>query len=389
MTELWDFSTAAFAEEDREAGWRQALASVGITSLDIPAHPHFFGITAVRRTPDESEYVFVSSRAQSFSIARPAQSEALLLLVMEGKGKICSGDDGASLSVISGDFLFGAPRQPIKAAFEDDLRLLLLRLPRNLLTPRLLAPLPEQPQILSGDLSFSALFADLMSSLSTKFAAMNADQFRSVETMIAEFLATSVARDGNAAMLGGVTGRRAGLLQRISRSIERRLSESELSLAQVAAENGMSVRNLQKLFESFDRTFSTYVRSRRLERAREDLASPLLAQLSISEICYRWGFTDPAYFSRAFREEFGVSPREFRRVPHLHMDDEREGRDLRRGPPRGSASEAEADARPADHGLERPVAPPPARLAATNWPTQVRLWAARGPRAGSARAVFS
>ena len=60
-------------------------------------------------------------------------------------------------------------------------------------------------------------------------------------------------------------------------------------------------------------TFSGYVRSRRLERCRNDLASPLYAHLSITEICYRWGFNASAHFSRAFREQFKQSPRDYRR----------------------------------------------------------------------------
>jgi AraC-like DNA-binding protein len=35
--------------------------------------------------------------------------------------------------------------------------------------------------------------------------------------------------------------------------------------------------------------------------------------VSITETCFRWGFNDSATFSRAFRAEFGVSPREYRR----------------------------------------------------------------------------
>lgn len=43
-----------------------------------------------------------------------------------------------------------------------------------------------------------------------------------------------------------------------------------------------------------------------------DLSSPQHARLSISEICFRWGFNGSAHFSRAFREQYGLSPREFR-----------------------------------------------------------------------------
>ncbi len=76
----------------------------------------------------------------------------------------------------------------------------------------------------------------------------------------------------------------------------------------------MSPRYLQKLFKSADETFGHYILARRLERCRADLASPLCRQLSISEICFRWGFNGSAHFSRVFRDRFGASPREFRRA---------------------------------------------------------------------------
>ena len=40
---------------------------------------------------------------------------------------------------------------------------------------------------------------------------------------------------------------------------------------------------------------------------------PLHDELSISDICFRWGFNGSAHFSRAFRKEYGLSPREYRR----------------------------------------------------------------------------
>jgi len=101
-------------------------------------------------------------------------------------------------------------------------------------------------------------------------------------------------------------------LQRLCQTIETLLPDPDLSLRRVADEEGVSPRYVQKLFASANETFSHYLRSRRLERCRIDLASPQHARLSISEICFRWGFNGSAHFSRAFREQYGRSPREFR-----------------------------------------------------------------------------
>ena len=51
-----------------------------------------------------------------------------------------------------------------------------------------------------------------------------------------------------------------------------------------------------------------FVRSYRLQKAKELLQT---SELNISEIAYSVGFTDPAYFSRAFKEKFGVPPSSF------------------------------------------------------------------------------
>ena len=56
---------------------------------------------------------------------------------------------------------------------------------------------------------------------------------------------------------------------------------------------------------------SELIRTYRLNRAKELLAS---TNLNISEIAYEVGFKDPAYFTRAFTKEFGLTPSAIR--PH-------------------------------------------------------------------------
>jgi AraC-like DNA-binding protein len=76
----------------------------------------------------------------------------------------------------------------------------------------------------------------------------------------------------------------------------------------------MSVRYLEKLFES-EETVPDWIRRRRLERCRHDLLDPAMRGQSIGAIAARWGFRDPAHFSRAFRAAYGMTPGECRSGP--------------------------------------------------------------------------
>ncbi|MEK8169401.1 hypothetical protein NKH77_05140 [Streptomyces sp. M19] len=66
----------------------------------------------------------------------------------------------------------------------------------------------------------------------------------------------------------------AGLLGRIHRFVLSRLGDPELTPAVVAAAHQISPRYLHKLFEGQGSTVAAWIRERRLERCRRDLADP-------------------------------------------------------------------------------------------------------------------
>jgi AraC-like DNA-binding protein len=104
----------------------------------------------------------------------------------------------------------------------------------------------------------------------------------------------------------------ASNFHRICQAIEVQLGEGDLTLQQVAEQQHVSARYIQKLFQQASLSFSQYLRQRRLEHCRADLGSLTHRNLSISEICFRWGFNDAAHFSRSFRADYGVTPRAYR-----------------------------------------------------------------------------
>ncbi|MFF4249387.1 helix-turn-helix domain-containing protein [Streptomyces sp. NPDC001822] len=94
------------------------------------------------------------------------------------------------------------------------------------------------------------------------------------------------------------------LRDRIHGYIEARLSDWDLTPAGIAAAHHIAVRRLHKLFEDQPLTVAALVRRRRLERCRADLAR---GDRTVAAVAARWGFADPAHFSRLFKATYGYN----------------------------------------------------------------------------------
>lgn len=90
------------------------------------------------------------------------------------------------------------------------------------------------------------------------------------------------------------------------------LQDDALSPTTVATANNMSPRYVHMLFAQIGVSASSWIRMQRLERCRDDLRSRTYRDCSIAEIAYTWGFADPSHFTRIFKQQFGVGPREYR-----------------------------------------------------------------------------
>ncbi|MCQ4042768.1 helix-turn-helix domain-containing protein [Streptantibioticus rubrisoli] len=114
--------------------------------------------------------------------------------------------------------------------------------------------------------------------------------------------------------------RQALLVHKGKSFIEAHLSEPDLSPQLVSDAHGISVRYLHHLFREERHTVSAFIRERRLERCRADLTAPGLTGLAIGAIGARWGFTDPAVFSRAFMTAYGTPRASTASVPASRGD---------------------------------------------------------------------
>jgi AraC-like DNA-binding protein len=119
-------------------------------------------------------------------------------------------------------------------------------------------------------------------------------------------LALGATRD--AAMQARSRGVRAARLRAVKADIMANLGERGLSLAAIALRHNISPSYVRKLFESEGTSFTDFVLSERLARARQLIADPRSADRTIGDIALEAGFGDLSYFNRAFRRRFGDTP---------------------------------------------------------------------------------
>ena len=94
--------------------------------------------------------------------------------------------------------------------------------------------------------------------------------------------------------------------------IERNLGDPGLDGTTIATAHHISIRQLQRMFEDDGHTVTEWIRNRRIEHCRKDLANAELAAVPVSVIGAGWGLANAANFSRLFKAAHGRSPREYR-----------------------------------------------------------------------------
>lgn len=99
------------------------------------------------------------------------------------------------------------------------------------------------------------------------------------------------------------------LVEKAVKYVEDNISRSDLSVEELAQQLGMSrVHLYKKLSALTGKSPIEFIRLLRLKRATQYLAE---SQLTIAEIAYKLGFNNPKYFSKYFKEEFGMLPSEY------------------------------------------------------------------------------
>lgn len=260
---------------------------VGFT--EILANPHL-----VQRTPE--------------TIARGGSGYYKVTMLMSGSGLLMQ--EGRQLVLRPGDLSVYDTSRPYSLLFNEDFRAIVLMFSKD----RLNLPVSVADQLAAVSLGSEHGLQPVVSAFLSQFPGQLFHLDERVRTRIAH---NSLDLMGTmfSSMLdieAEASDPHAVLLQRIYDFIDAHLGEPELSPRMIAEAHYISVRHLHALFSEGDRTVSTWIRERRLERCRADLLNPLYRECKVAVIAARWGFIDAANFSRAFKARYGLSPSELR-----------------------------------------------------------------------------
>lgn len=313
--------TADVAVEDRFAYYKDAMASAPVPIILKSDVPSVFDLTMNQTTLGELTVVSLSSTTsgpyqmhRDNAMIRRSDPEAYRIM-LNARGASGLEYNGRQLSLGRRDLALYDTSLPFRGwrgsgAHRNDW--VMMTFPRTLLPLHAKGIRAALGDLLPGNQGIGALVGDVLCRV-----AKDADQYRPADALrlsatVLDLLTVLIAQHADTPGIVPPESLRRALLVRIKAFIDRRLGDPDLSPGMIAAAHHISVRYLHALCHEDGITVGGWVRTRRLERCRRDLADPLLAAVPIHVIGTRWGLRDSAQLSRVFRAAYGVSPRQYR-----------------------------------------------------------------------------
>jgi len=235
-------------------------------------------------------------------------------LIVQIAGAAVLRQDGWEVMLTPGDLAFYDARRPYGVRFDVPFQMIVL------VPPHALLQVPESSlrmltcRRITGDTGLGALIGPFVAGLPHQVGRRAAAVNHRLGDAVLGMLAATLADEVGAFPSSANGPRQAALLQQVKAHIEDHLADPDLGPTAIAAAHHISPRYLRKLFEGDGDSVARWIRSRRLDRCRHDLARPDLCDRSVSAVASHWGFTEAAHFSRLFKSTFGQSPREYRRA---------------------------------------------------------------------------
>ncbi|MFG3252647.1 helix-turn-helix domain-containing protein [Streptomyces sp. NPDC048172] len=302
--------TGDVAPPERARYWHERTG--GYQSRMAYAYPHtedFRGRTVCQRTSTYQIVRYWSDRIEYARTARQIRAdpdEDYRFLVPLG-GSMLLRQDGQETSLAPGSgalITFSAPFECRQAA---NTGALLLTVPAREIDGPLSrrSPLATVPDLTTG---LGRVISSMLGTLYSERDNLTAGHFDAVTDRIVEMLCMLATGDDRP----DASGHLAGVEKHVRRYVREHAADPGLTGGTVARRLGWSLRQVQLALQRAGTTPRELIREERLRLVRDRLRSAGCDHLTIADLAHASGFSSASALSTAFRQRYGVSPREMR-----------------------------------------------------------------------------
>lgn len=252
------------------------------------------------------------------------ESQDSFLITMPVSGSVLFSQNDKETECAPSEFILEWSGAPYLFGYSSPSKMLVLKVPGDMLRDRVRNPEDFCAQRLSCTESGGALFMSFLNSALEQSNILSSDAALRFSEHLVDVLAGVVETSGIIASNCDSAVQHAHL-KRIQNFISAHISDPELTPQGIADACGVSLRYLHLLFKQTEWTVSGWIRETRLRRCYNALLDDGNTTNSIADLAYRWGFADQAAFSRCFKNRFELTPGAVRaereglaKLPNLH-----------------------------------------------------------------------
>ena len=305
------FDTAPLPEAQRFDYWHSVVCSTFVYLELQPAARSGFQAALRARRCGEVNAVRVSGSAQR--VTRSARMIAQdprenLIVMFHARGNADVEQDGRRIGMAPGECVLLDSRRPYRIDLSDGFEQIVLNVP--------LAPLQRSRLAIESLTSQAFAVSDaagrLLRATLRELLGSDDPKTSSLGAVAIELLCLALQRPEASEP---EPARARWRYERAVESVRRLLASSVFDVLAMAREQGISLRQLQKVFMTMGQRPGEYLLEQRLLAARQALLQPSAREPSVTRIAFDCGFNDSGYFGKRYRKRFGRSPTEDRDSP--------------------------------------------------------------------------
>jgi AraC-like DNA-binding protein len=322
------FSTDQFEPELRDEAWREVTRPFFATSLLADDRSAGFQGSIATRMIGELMVSATTFNGQRYHRDRRLVVQSGLdqyLLQLFTAGSLRGHGDGHDMDVVAGDICIFDLARPATTEIMPGATFSLV-LPRERMD-RALQGHGLHGKVLKANMPLTRVLSDLIVSLYRLDMDVAPDEALAIQEAMIHLLATAATR--NVTGFASDASALAQLLrERILEFIDAHLHEGDLGTVLLMRRFQISRAHLYRVFAD-DGGVAGLIRDRRLDAAFREITRGWESSGSITEIAFRFGFSNSSQFARAFRERFALTPSEARHERGLNGRTERSTAELR------------------------------------------------------------